>query len=395
MINKVLIISASAGGGHLRVAEALITAFSQKQAARQIYHIDALQYTPKAFRKFYSQTYFDLIRSAPDLVGWLYKSLDKPWKNDSSRTSLDKLNSRKLAKMLKLHDPDYIVCTHFLPATVISDLIERGKIRCKQAVVITDFHAHALWLCKNVDRYFVSTDEVKEHLVSNNILSENIIVTGIPIDPAFMPLNSIPTKETKIKETKAKETKANAIKFLNLPNDRKIILISAGGFGHGLAAEYLIESMLKMKQKAHIVAICGKNEKMKERLEEIILLAQKENKLENISVEVIGFTTQMEQYMSAADIVVGKPGGSTTAEAMAKGLAFVVVNPIPGQEVHNADYITEQGAAIRSNNLSTLAFKIDKLLDDEKLLKQMQQNALRISSADAAFKVVNEVLLRV
>ena len=80
---------------------------------------------------------------------------------------------------------------------------------------------------------------------------------------------------------------------------------------------------------------------------------------------------------------------STTAEAMAKGLAFVVVNPIPGQEVYNADFITEQGAAIKSNNLSTLAYKIDKIIEDEIQLNKMKENALRISSPDAAYKVVD------
>ncbi|MBL0331683.1 MAG: glycosyltransferase [Chlorobiota bacterium] len=373
MFNKVLVISASSGGGHLRVAEALVTAFGNKNATRQIYHIDALQFMPKTFRKFYAETYFDLIRNVPDIVGWVYKNLDKPWKNNSSRSSIDKMNSRKLVKLLKILDPDYVVCTHFLPASVISDLIENEKISCKLSIVITDYHAHALWLCKNVDRYFVPTDEVKEHLISVGILDEKISTTGIPIDPAFM----------------NKLDKSEARSILNLPLKDKIILISAGGFGHGLTADYLIESLMRMTKKAHIVVICGKNESIKLRLQELIDIAVENGKIDNLTFDIIGYTTKMVEYMSAADIVVGKPGGSTTAEAMAKGLAFVVVNPIPGQEVYNADFITEQGAAIKSNNLSTLAYKIDKIIEDEIQLNKMKENALRISSPDAAYKVVD------
>src|SRR6476619_3477982 len=98
--------------------------------------------------------------------------------------------------------------------------------------------------------------------------------------------------------------------------------------------------------------------------------------------------------MSAADLVLGKPGGLTTSEALAKGLIMVIVNPIPGQEERNSDHLLEEGVAIRCNNLPALAFKIDALLDDPKRLDQMRRNVKRVAQPNAASDIVKELSAR-
>ena len=139
-----------------------------------------------------------------------------------------------------------------------------------------------------------------------------------------------------------------------------MILISAGGFGVG-KIETLITPLLRMHHPAQIVAICGHNEELKARLEHLAAgLAPRSR----VALKIVGYTTEMDEYMAAADLVVGKPGGLTTSEALARGLVFVIVSPIPGQEERNSDHLLEEGAAIRCNNLPVLAYKIDRLLDD-------------------------------
>ena len=95
--------------------------------------------------------------------------------------------------------------------------------------------------------------------------------------------------------------------------------------------------------------------------------------------------------MSAADLIVGKPGGLTTSEAMAKNLIFVVVNPIPGQEERNSDHLLEKGCAIKCNNLPTLAYKIDSLLTDKKRFGQMRENVAKFARPHASRDIVADL----
>jgi processive 1,2-diacylglycerol beta-glucosyltransferase len=110
-----------------------------------------------------------------------------------------------------------------------------------------------------------------------------------------------------------------------------------------------------------------------------------------VRIVPVGYTKAMDEYMTAADLIVGKPGGLTTCEALAKGLVFVIVNPIPGQEERNSDHLLENGAAIRSNNPATLGYKIEQLLDDTARLAQMRESALSFARPNAATVIAEKL----
>src|SRR5216110_3125556 len=343
MFNRVLILSASAGAGHVRAADALEKAFSQSGAARELRHIDVLNYTNKVFRHLYSKAYLDMVNRMPEVMGWLYDHLDKPWKNERRRLAIDKLNTRPFMKLLKEYRPEVTICTHFLPSEIISWLKAKERIFCPQAIVVTDLDVHAMWLCHHYEQYFVAIDETREHLVRLGIPGGRVTASGIPIDPVF---------------AEAKDKRAMRQK-LGLLADRTIVLLSAGGFGVG-PIEHALASLVELRHPAQIVVVCGRNQELRQRLD--ALAAERAGGSNTLAV--VGYTTAMDEYMSAADILVGKPGGLTTSEALAKGLLLVIVNPIPGQEERNSDHLLEEGAAIRCNNLPVLGYKIDRLLDD-------------------------------
>ncbi|MGQ9650726.1 MAG: MGDG synthase family glycosyltransferase [Phycisphaerae bacterium] len=371
MLNKVLVLSASAGAGHLRAADAILKAINELRVAREARHIDSLDYTNKAFRSLYSKAYIELVNAAPDVLGWLYDALDKPWKNERRRLALDKLNTRPFVKMLEEYQPDIAVCTHFLPAEIISWLKAKKRLECRQVIVVTDLDVHAMWLCHHYEHYFVAMDETREHLITLGIPAENITVSGIPIDPVFArPKDKI---ETRVKH--------------DLYPDKTTILISAGGFGVG-PIEYLMTSLLKLRHTVQVVAVCGRSEELRKRLERLVARQPVDR---HIRVKVVGFTTEMDEYMAAADLVVGKPGGLTTSEALARSLVYVIVNPIPGQEERNADHLLEEGVAIRCNNLPVLAYKIDCLLGNPERLAAMKANVQRIARPRAAYDIVNKL----
>src|SRR5256885_14494250 len=185
MFNKVLILSASAGAGHLRAAQAIERAIIETRAAREVRHVDTLEYTNKVFRNLYSKAYIEMISRMPDVLGWLYDQFDKPWQTERRRLAFDKLNTRPFVRMLGEEQPDIIICTHFLPAEIISWLKAKQRLSTPQAIVVTDMDVHAMWLCHHFEHYFVAIDETREHLVRLGIPGDKVTVTGIPIDPVF------------------------------------------------------------------------------------------------------------------------------------------------------------------------------------------------------------------
>ena len=358
----------------MRAAEAVEQAFKQRKDSNglEVHHFDVLNYTNKLFRHLYSKAYIDLVNKMPEVPGWVYDKLDKPWKNERRRLALDKLNTRPFVKLLREYQPDMIVCTHFLPAEIVSWLKAKERLASRQVIIVTDFDVHAMWLVHHYERYFVAVDEARVYLETIGIPAEKITVSGIPIDPVFA------IKKDK-QEMRAKH---------GLAPDRTTILLSAGGFGVG-SVDALVQSLLPLQHRAQVVAICGRNEELKERLTK---LASRMKPDASVLLKPFGYTKEMDELMTASDLVLGKPGGLTTSEALAKGLVFVIVNPIPGQEERNSDHLLEGAAAIRCNNLPTLSYKLDRLLADPQRFKSMQANARRMGHPNAAKEIVDQLM---
>jgi processive 1,2-diacylglycerol beta-glucosyltransferase len=367
-----LILSASAGAGHIRAAQALEKAAIELKAAKEVTHIDTLEYTNKVFRNLYSKAYIEMVNNAPELLGWLYDHLDTPWQKERRRLAIDKLNTRPFVKFVKKYEPDVIICTHFLPAEIVSWMKAKEKLECPQGIVVTDFDAHALWLCHHYEQYFVALEETSVHLNKLGIWPDKISTTGIPIDPIF---------------SQQKDKAEMRIKY-GLHPEKPTILISAGGFGVG-PVDLLMKSLMQSRHPLQIIAICGKSKELKDRIDSLAATLSPNNP---ITIKPVGYTKDMDEYMSASDILLGKPGGLTTSEALAKGLVFVIFNPIPGQEERNSDHLLEDGAAIRCNNLPTLAYKVDRLLDDKERFATMKNNVKKLARPDAAYQIVNKML---
>jgi processive 1,2-diacylglycerol beta-glucosyltransferase len=374
---RVLLLSASSGAGHVRAAQALEKAFAARGDC-VVEHIDAIHYVSKLFQRVYDKAYISMVRRAPELMGVLYDRTDQPWNHPRRRLAMDRLNTqpmiRMLKRMLKRMQPDLCVATHFLPAEIIAWLIAKRKLSARHAIVVTDYDVHALWLCRTVDRYYVAREESAEYMASIGVPRDKVRVTGIPVDPLFAkPLD-----------------RGEARKHLGLDLEAPAVLVSAGGEGVG-PIEQLVRNLLAMQRPWQIVAIAGKSEKTRQRLEE---LSRQAGKLPGGASRLcaVGFTTEMDQYMAAADLLVGKAGGLTTSEALARALPIALVEPIPGQEERNADHLLEAGAAIRCNNLPAAAWKIATLLDDPARLRRMQEAARAMARPAAAATIAEDAL---
>ena len=368
---KVLVLSASAGTGHLRAAEAIEQVCREHKAVSEVRNIDALSYTTKLFRDFYSKLYIKLVEEAPTFLGWWYETSDEPWKTDRMRMMLSRLNTKPLVELIRKMQPDVAVCTHFLPAEIISWLLSEGKIRTRLAIVVTDFDFHAMWLSRVYHRYFVALDETKAHLEMLGLPGESITVSGIPILPCF----AVSKSKKKLREQ------------YGLDQELPVILVSAGALSVG-PADLLVRHLRYLKTKAQVVVICGKNEDLRRRVIEQVM----RQPAPGLSWKILGYTNKMDEWMSLADLFVGKPGGLTVAEALAKNLPFAIVYPIPGQEERNADHLLEKGVAIKINDLTTLAYKIDQLFSEPGRLRAMRAAARELAKPNAARHIV-ELLL--
>lgn len=360
---RVLVLSASVGAGHLRAAEAL-TAVGQDHPQLEVVHQDVLELMPRPFQKLYRDAYLDMVNRAPQIFGWLYELTDKPFQSDILRQALEEASAGQFFDFIDKFNPDLALCTHFLPTSLIHSRRKKGRFSHPLATVITDFDVHGMWLATPSDHYFVAVPEARAYLKTFGISGRAVSVTGIPTHPIF-----------------AQNLKRNEVaERLGLRADIATLLISTGGFGVGSVSQ-ILESLQELSTPVQIIAACGRNAELQRSLQEQFSSAT--------HIHVIGFTTAFDEYMTCTDLMLGKPGGLTTWESFIKGLAWVVINPIPGQEERNTYHLLELGVGIWAYQWRTLAFKVDQLLQTSGRLQQMQENSRRLARPQAAQEILD------
>lgn len=365
---NILVLSASVGAGHMRAAQAVELALRQLAPDANVRNVDVLTLTNAAFRRLYGKAYLDLVNLAPHVLGYIYDHMDKPRspdsKRDKLRLALEKLNLKNFVELMEQGAWDVVVNTHFLPAEIIASLRREGRLSVPQITVTTDFETHRLWVNEPCDHYTTATEEGAAYLRHWGVTGP-VSVTGIPIHPVF----SQP------------KDRAECLRKQGLVGDRPVILQLAGGFGVGPVAK-IFGGILAVSVPLEIVVVAGKNEEAKRQLEQASVPPRHR-------VKVLGFTDQIDELMCVADVVLSKPGGLTTSEVLARGAAMAIVNPIPGQESRNSDFLLEHGAAIKINNVGTLPLKLSELLKDAARLASLKQNARKIAKPRAAFDVAS------
>lgn len=367
MSKRLLLLSVSAGAGHVRAAQALEAAARSASPPFEATHVDLLSLVPKDFRKLYGEQYIKLVEKLPQLWSYLYAKTDRTSRDSlvgKLKRAAEKLNTRKLNDEIARLSPDAILCTHFLPAELLSRQRAKGKKLPPVWVQVTDFDVHALWVHPHVDRYCVASEEVAFRLADRGVPREKISVTGIPVMPQFS----------------AELTRAACAAELGLDAGKFTVLMMAGGAGVG-SLDDLASRLLALPQDLQLVALAGHNADLLKRLQS---LAKKHPG----KLFPLGFTTTVERVMTACDLVVTKPGGLSVSECLAKGKPMLLVAPIPGQEERNADYLLEAGAAIKAVDGATLAFKLSRLVADPRRLAAMGEAAHKTGTPHAAREVV-------
>ncbi len=368
---RIAILHATAGAGHKHAAQAIATAVAERDPGALVREVDALVFASQLYRRTYAQSYNAMAARAPRLWGVLYHSWGSAPVNRGTapvRLALDRLNLRRLVRVVEREQPDAVVCTHFLPVEALSPVRGRGRLRVPLYCVITDFTAHPFWAFPHVDRYFVGSEQVAEELAGHGVERGRIEVTGIPVAPRFArPIG-----------------REAARRRMGLDATRPLVLIMGGGSGVGPLAS-LAERVAALPQAPTVVVVCGTNRRLREQLAAL-------PEARSGQLQALGYTTEVDALLEACDVVVSKAGGLTCAEALVKRAPLVIYRPTPGQEVANAEFLEAGGAAVRAGTIDEVAARIEHWLADPAAREQARAAAGRLAKPAAAETIARRVL---
>lgn len=366
--SRILLLSASAGAGHVRAAGALEEAARRLHPGAQVRHLDVLGLVSAVYRKAYAGGFLRMVDTVPALWGVLYEKSDAR-KADRARDRLARLYDRvefaAFREAVRGFAPDLVLSTHFLPAQVFAPYRKKGRDAFPLGLVVTDFDVHAFWVQPAADRFYVATDELRAILRARGIGGEKVAVTGIPVSASFA----------------APRDRAALRAGLGIPDGSLSVLVMGGGAGVGSLAD-AVRTVLSLPGVS-VLAVAGRNAGLKAEMEALPVP-------QGARLRVFGFVETIADLMAAADVAVTKSGGLTTAECLASGLPMLVRDPIPGQEERNAEYVVEAGAGWRAHGLERLRFKLGRLVAEPALLARMRAAALSAGRPHAAEAVLED-----
>jgi len=353
--------------GHKKAAHAVWEAFKTLYPKVEILEIDPLGFYPQ-IKNILEKVYFKIVQSNPYLWDYLYDNEMIVKFTAQFRRILNSLNSIRLNKFISSFNPQVVVCTHAFACGIFSGLKERKTNGFYLVGVITDFDVHNYWIYENVSCYIVANEHTAKKLQKKGIDEKRIKILGIPIDPKF---------------TEDKDVSSLREKY-GLKEELPTILVMGGGWGFG-PIEKIVHCLQEIKNiEFQILVVAGTNKELESKLRELT------SKLPKLT-KVFGYVDVIDELMKVSNIFIGKPGGMTSAESLACGLPMVIVNPIPGQEERNTQYLTSQGVAIKVNNEFEITKLVSELFTHPHKLKEMQNKILDISKPKSAFQIVETI----
>ncbi len=359
---RILILSATFGGGHWSAAMALRDYLRSRHADRvTVEVIDFFEEFTPSLNVLAKFAYQQSVQFFPVAYGTFFELSNKLPTNPVVH-ELKIMGLARAASFIDEWAPDAVISTFPVAGGVVADIKTARPVL--SATVITDFGAHRTWLHPATDLYFAACDEVREDLVVRGIPWDRIVVSGIPIRESF-------TESVSAEEVRREHGLAERFTALLAP---------IGGSASDAAA--LASRMAA--SGIQVAAVCGRHERLRKRMESV---AARQD-----LVKVFGYVDGMHSMMRAADVLVGKAGGLTVSEALAMRLPLLIFNPVPGQEVYNVDFLVNYGAGMWCRDEDDVVEKVRFLSTHPGRLAQMADNAGALGKSGAVQVVCERVL---
>lgn len=371
-MKKVLILYACYGGGHISAANSIKECIEQNYKDLDVISIDFMEYLSKTIDKLTTTAYEEMAKKVPALWGTVYMRSEK---GALARVSTDsnKILAIKLHILIKKIKPDYIVSTHPFSSQMCAYLKKKNKLNnVKLATVMTDFAPHDQWLVGSeyVDNFFVAHEAMKNILISKGISADKVFATGIPLSYRFL----LDYNKYELFE-----------EFGLSPNKLTVLFFAGGRFGLGKKNTYkILEDLARYYDGIQVIAISGKNQKMYEAFQNIIAKYNREK-----DIKLFEFTDKVPELMHISDIVISKPGGLTTSESLACGLPMIIINPIPGQEEQNAEFLENSHLGCWIKKDDNPLGVIFKVINNSDLLDELKNNVKKFAKRNSTQDICN------
>lgn len=366
---SVLIFSATYGLGHMRAANAIIEELCIKYPDAKITHLDFGSFLSKTFNSVVKNTYLELIKHTPKLWGKFYYSTSKISSDSVLQRFLNGLGRREFLKFIQELKPDLVICTYPTVSGVLAEQRLKGILDVPLVTVVTDYTVHSQWIHPGVDLYIVGCERVYEGLVARGINPNAIRITGIPVSSKF---------EENLNQQEI-------LKRLGLKPTLPTVLVMGGAYGVLGGIKWICKTLSETSLPVQSIVVCGQDKKLYTDLDPLIEGAKN-------PIVRFGFVKNVEELMSAADLIITKAGGLTVSEALTKRVPLVIFKPIPGQEEENTKYLEGIGAGRVAKNEEELEKTIFYLLEHPQDLARMRLSATNAVPGQAAKRAVEDIL---
>lgn len=358
---RFLLFHVTPRSGHFRASRALEHTLRRLDPSASVTNVDAFAYTSRFVRWAISRSYYSLIRHQPDVWEYLYDNPSVHRQVQQLRVLLHRYHAVKLRRLLETVRPDAIACTQAYPCGVVADFKKHHGLSAPIVGILTDYAPHLYWFHETVDVYVVPSEQVKQRFLARGIEPSRVQVLGIPIDLKFL-------------DTSPREAVARRF---GLQLEQPILLLMGGSSGFGSLKDILLNLDI-LPHDCQLVVVTGSNRS---------LLAWMLTHRFRHRVVPLGVSDHIAELMDIATLLISKPGGLTTSEALAKRLPLVIINPIPGQEAYNARYLLSQGAAVQASGPETVRQTVRDLLDNPDRLETLRQRCGQLARPAAALDI--------
>ena len=343
MGKRYLLVTASVGSGHEKAAKAIADGIVNSQPEAQVDIVDFMRWDISAVNAFMKSAYLNMLFFVPNLYEFMYQFTAGKKKGGFIQMVMAKAMARSIKRLIKSYRPDVIICTHPFPAEAVSHLPASWRKDFLAVAVITDYSVHQMWVCHNMNMYFVACDSMKKQLINDGIDGEKVHVTGIPVNQQFL----------------IRPDRSECQRNFQLEKNVPAVLMMGGGLGLGGIEENL-QVLEAIPSRLTLLVVAGRNERLLEKVQDFADASHHQ-------VLVWGYTDQVHFLMRGADLLITKPGALTISEAFVLGLPMLLHDPIPGPETENAIYATHHGAAVWLHPGENMAAAVQSLLQGTRL----------------------------
>lgn len=367
---RILLLYVSAVSGHRRAAEAIAEAFHKFYPEVEVHQENLFQHGNSFIRCLLDSFYYAIIKLTPWLWDLIWDSQTVYWLTYGIRNLLYQLNYHRLYReVIYPYQPQAVICTHNIPCALCSLIKREKKMNFLLTAVPTDFSLHPYWYYPAVNLYLIPHEGMRTKLIKQGVKDNQIKSTGIPVSFGFG----------------RKENQKKLKREWGLDPDLFTILLMGGALGLG-PIEKIVYTLSDMNLSLQLLVVTGINRHLKRKLEQL------QSRI-NFPLRIWGFINKIDELMEVSNLLISKPGGLTTAEALSKAIPMGIVDSLAGQERRNRELLLERGVAFDLREGREIARLVARLSDGSFDWEDWKKKVRELARPQASWEITRQVIM--